>query len=122
MKLFFHTSLFLVEYTKYLFQNIQVSNYEHEILIILKEVGPSGMPLRRIALNVYNIKNSLFYPLDKHEVYDDVADYLRTQSTIKDSPIEKASQRGWYKLNYESTQLRQLLLDFQIDEADEWMM
>lgn len=97
-------------------------NYEKEILTILSEVGIKGMPLRRIALNVYNISNSLFNPLDKNMVYEGVADYLRTRCDRTDSPIEKAEIRGWYRLNYNSEQVQQLLLEFQIDEDDEWMM
>lgn len=97
-------------------------DFEREILMILKEVGPTGMPLRRIALNVFNMKNSFFYPLQQAEVYEDVAEWLRQKVNQSGSPIMKAETRGWYRLNLDSAQVQQLMLEFTPSEDDEWML
>ncbi len=96
--------------------------YEREILLVLKEAGPKGMPLRRIVLNVFNMTNTLFEHHSQQDIYDAVGAFLRTQSVIKGSSIEKADTRGWYRLNINSTMVRQLFIEFQIDEEDEWML
>ncbi len=96
-------------------------NYENEILIVLREVGCQGMPLRRIALNVYNIVNTLFSSLSQEEVYNDVADYLRVKSSQLGAPVEKAEVRGWYRLNMDSARVQQLFIEFIPDEEDDWM-
>ncbi len=87
-------------------------NYEDEILVTLNEVGESGMPLRRIALNVFNMKNSFFEPLSQEAVYQDVAEWLREVSQQSGSPIVKAGRRGWYKLNPDSPKVIQMRLEF----------
>jgi hypothetical protein len=97
-------------------------NIEDDILSILREAGDKGLPLRRLALHVYNMENSLFQPLDRREVYHDVAEYLRRTSSLSGSMIERTDTRGWYRLNMNSPRVQQLLLDFSSNEADEWMM
>lgn len=97
-------------------------DFEHDIMVTLREVGSKGMPLRRIALNVYNMRNSLFEPLDKEVVYAKVGQYLRRVSQLSGSAIEKADTKGWYRLNMKSQQVQQLLLEFEVAEQDEWMM
>lgn len=91
-------------------------------MIVLKEAGQKGMPVRRIALNVFNMTNSLFNPLDMNVVYNDVGEWLRENSQHCSSSVEKAETRGWYRLNMNSNQVQQLLLQFTIDENDEWML
>lgn len=97
-------------------------NYETEILTILREAGQQGMPVRRIARNVVNMTNTFFMQQTVEDVYDDVAAYLRLKSSQKGAEIEKAETRGWYRLNVNSKQVQQLLLDFTMREEDEWMM
>ena len=87
-------------------------NFEHEILLVLRETGVEGMPVRRIVLNVFNMRNSFFAPLSYDAVYDKVASWLRTVSQQSGSPVVRASRRGWYRLNPNSQQVQQLLLEF----------
>lgn len=97
-------------------------NYEREILLILREAGTKGLPVRNIALHVFNMTNSLFNPLDRDTVYNDVAEWLRHTSNCSTASVEKADTRGWYRLNINSNQVQQLLLEFVPDEEDEWML
>ena len=85
-------------------------------MLVLKEAGQQGMPLRRIALNVYNITNSFFQPLSQEDVYADVAAYLRTKCKQSGAPVMKHATRGWYVINYDSAQVQQLLLNFAEEE------
>lgn len=91
------------------------------ILAILTEAYPKAMPLRRIALNVYNITNTLFDPQDRDHIYEMVAEWLRTESQTSRGAVMKAETKGWYKLNDRSPEAQQLLLEFQPREEDEWM-
>ena len=104
----FHTSLFYCSF---------ILRYENEILTILREAGQEGLPLRRIALNVYNMSNTFFNPLEKQLVYEDVAEYLRKMSSYIDTPVKKMPKRGWYALNYDSPTVQQLLMDFSEDSS-----
>lgn len=91
---------------------------EHEILMVLDEVGAKGMPLRRIALNVFNMRNSLFEPLSKEKMYDEVASYLHKESTLSGSPVRRMEKRGWYRINPRSVKVRQMRLEFKSEDAD----
>lgn len=97
-------------------------DFERDILQVLSEATNTGMPLRRIALNVYNIRNSLFEPLDQSVVYSEIAEWLRTKSSQSGSPIMKCDKRGYYTLNPNSPQVQQLMMQFTTSEEDEWMM
>ncbi len=96
--------------------------YEREIMLILREAGTQGMPVRRIALNVYNMVNSLFCPVDRERVYNVVAEGLRTESQCSQGAVERAETKGWYRLNTNSAQVQQLMLEFLPDEEDDWML
>lgn len=97
-------------------------DFEREILDVLREAGQTGLPVKRIALNVFNITNSLFNPLDPEKVYAEVSDWLRTESAKSGASIEKTDTRGWYRLNLNSQKVQQLLMEFLPNEEDEWMM
>ena len=86
--------------------------YEKEILVVLREAGTNGLPLKRIVRNVFNIANSFFYQLNEEDVYTDVAAYLRTNSRKRGALVKKMDKRGWYSINYSSIQVQQLLFDF----------
>lgn len=88
------------------------------IINVLREAGQKGMPLRRIALNVFNLTNSLFEPLDKEVVYENVGQYLRKNASLKGGIIERAETKGWYRINYNSQHVQQLLLEFATDEEE----
>ena len=96
--------------------------YERHILLILKEACPDGMPVRRIALNVYNLTNTLFAPQDLGKVYLAVAEWRRAESRKSGGAVCKADTRGWYRLNDSSAQVQQLLLEFSPNEEDSWML
>ena len=89
---------------------------EREIMLVLREAGDSGMPLRRISLNVFNMKNSFFQPLVPEEVHREVAEWLQQESKKSNSPVTKAETRGWYRLNPNSQQVQQLMLEFLADD------
>ena len=84
-------------------------NLEQEILSVLVQAGSKGLKLEKIARHVYNSGNSIFHPLDYKVVYNSVAQYL-----MKDprSFIEKGKEYGVYRINYHSSAVRQLMLDF----------
>jgi len=92
--------------------------YESEILMILREAGDRGLPLRRIALNVFNMKNTFFLPLEQEAVYDDVAAYLRTVSMQSGAPVMKAGRKGWYCINPASPEVIQMQLEFKCEDSD----
>lgn len=96
--------------------------YEQQILLILKEAYPYSMPVRRIALNVYNFTNTLFEPQDRKKVHSAVAEWLRAESRKSGGSVIKGDLRGWYKLNEHSLKVQQLLLDFRHNEEDDWML
>lgn len=96
--------------------------FENEILQILQSVGQRGLSTKMIAFNVFNMSNSLFNPLDQEKVYNEVADWLRTNSSKNGSSVEKAETRGWYRLNLNSAKVQQMMLQFQPNEDDEWML
>ncbi len=96
--------------------------YECHILLILKEAYPDGMPVRRIALNVYNITNTLFDPQNREKVYMAVSEWLRAESRTSGGAVQKTDTRGWYRLNDCSKQVQQLLLEFSPHEEDDWML
>lgn len=91
------------------------------ILSILTEAYPNGMPVRRIALNVYNITNTLFEPQDPERIYAMVAEWLREESAKRDGLVVRTTTKGWYRLNGESPQAQQMLFDFQPHDEDDWM-
>ena len=93
-------------------------NFEDEILAVLGEAGVKGMPLRRVALNVYNMRTTLFSSMEQESVYTAVATYLRTVSKQSGSPIMRGERRGWYRLNPASPKMIQKKLEFQFSDAD----
>lgn len=99
-----------------------LTTYKRIIVQILREAGSKGMPLRRIALNVFNMTNTFFEPQDKDEVYTTVGNLLRNWSLKSGSLIERAETRGWYRLNFKSKQVQQLLLEFQADKDTESLL
>lgn len=98
--------------------------YEHEILLILHEADPEkGLPLGAIVRNVYNMTAiDLFSSRPYDEVQGDITKFLHAESTKKTGSIERADTRGYYRLNKNSQTVKQLLLEFEVSEEDEWMM
>lgn len=87
-------------------------NIEQEILSVLVQAGSKGLKLEKIARHVYNSGNSIFHPLDYKMVYNFVSQYLMKNSKDPRSLIEKGKEYGVYCINYHSSAVRQLMLDF----------
>lgn len=98
--------------------------YQREILLILREANQEkGLPVDTIVRHVYNMTAiDLFSSRPYEDVKADVTKYLKTESSYSNGAISKCEKRGWYKLNTSSHILTQLMLEFEIDENDEWMM
>ena len=68
--------------------------------------------MEKIARHVYNSGNSIFHPLDYKMAYNSVSQYLMKNSKDPRSLIEKGKEYGVYCINYHSSAVRQLMLDF----------
>lgn len=93
-------------------------------MYILREASSDkGLSIDTIVRNVYNMTNvDMFSARPFEDVKNDVVKYLHAESSIKGGIIEKTEQRGFYRLNRKSQTVKQLLLEFEISEEDEWMM
>ncbi len=73
----------------------------------------------KIARHVYNEKNTFFNDVSFEEVHRDVQQYLLRHSRQSDSMFERMEKRGMYRLNQNSPETMQLLLQFSDDEEEE---
>lgn len=85
---------------------------EQEIFNVLVQAGSQGLKLEKIVRHVYNSCNSIFTPLDYRYVYGFVSQYLIKNSKNPSSIIEKGKGYGVYRINYKSSAMQQLMLDF----------
>ncbi|MBB1551456.1 MAG: hypothetical protein HG447_007655 [Prevotella sp.] len=85
---------------------------DKDILKVLTEAGDRGLSLQKIVLYAYNSQNSLFQKYEKEEVKGYVIRFLRQNTRYPGSLIQKIS-RGVYRLNPNSDQGHQLLLNFE---------
>lgn len=74
--------------------------------------GSNGLKMEKIARHVYNACNSIFTPLNYKDVHTYVTQYLTRCAKDPKSPIEKGKGYGVYHINYQSTAVQQLMLDF----------
>ena len=91
--------------------------YDREIIKVLTEAGHDGLSLAKIVRHVYNASNTLFETVDFEDVYRYVFSWLQKNSKSSDSLVEKA-ERGIYRLNLNSNETSQLMLQF-TDAVDE---
>ncbi len=91
--------------------------YEKEIIQILQAASGEGLSVRKISRHVFNACNSFFNTISYEEVHHDVSQYLIRHSKMPDSMIQRVGGRGIYRLNVDSCELRQLMLEF-TDDAD----
>ncbi|MBR5688118.1 MAG: hypothetical protein IKX36_09185 [Prevotella sp.] len=91
--------------------------YEQEILNILTSAGDKGLKVDKIARHVFNNCNSFFETHSLKEIRQCVATFLQNNSRTSDGLVEKI-QWGIYKLNKNSAEARQLLMQF-ADENEE---
>ena len=88
-------------------------NYDEQILKVLLEAGSEGISLQKISRHVYNACNSFFYPISYSDVYAYVSQYLNRHSKDQNSAVEKGPERGVYRLNINSLENQQLMLQFE---------
>ncbi|MBR5349669.1 MAG: hypothetical protein IK124_00350 [Prevotella sp.] len=93
--------------------------YEKEILRILSVAGSTGLSVKKIARHVFNASNTFFEVLNYDEVYQQVQQYLLRNSKQKDSLFERMDARGVYRLNANSAESLQLMLQFLPEEEDQ---
>lgn len=86
--------------------------YDRQILQILSDVGELGIGVQHLAKHVYNMNCTLFYQPDLQEIHGYVQQYLLRNSKSAQSLIESTGRRGYYRLNKNSADARQLMLEF----------
>ena len=92
--------------------------YDTPLFRVLAEAGDRGLHVAKISRHVYNAVNSLFEPHDLDEIHDELLAYLTKNSKSRDALFERVG-RGIYRLNPNSAQALQLLLDFSATAAEE---
>lgn len=96
----------------------ETSKYTNEIINVLCEAGDNGLPVRKIALHVYNTCNTLFAPVLIDDVHHDVRLWLKANSQSTDSLVCRCDKRGYYRINTSSQTAQQLMLQF-CDDTNE---
>lgn len=91
-------------------------NYERQILQTLMEAGSRGLSVRKIARHVFNMSNGFFSEVDFEQVHLLVQQYLTRKSARPDGIVSRVSH-GIYRLNTQTRQGRQLILQFK-EEKD----
>lgn len=86
--------------------------YDRQILQILSDVGELGIGVQQLAKHVYNMNCTLFYQPDLQEIHGYVQQYLLRNSKSAQSLIESTGRRGYYRLNKNNADARQLMLEF----------
>ena len=72
----------------------ETSKYANEIISVLCEAGDNGLPVRKIALHVFNTCNTLFAPVLIDDVHHDVRIWLKANSQSTDSLVCRCDKRG----------------------------
>ena len=88
------------------------NKYANYIISVLYEAGDNGLPVRKIALHVYNTCNTLFTPVLIDDIYNSVRQWLNANSQSYDSLVRRCDKRGYYKINTSSQAVQQLMLQF----------
>lgn len=105
--------------SRHSFMMISDMNFDAEILKVLTMAGNSGLKTEKVARHVFNACNSMFVPLNYKDVHAYVTQYLIKNSKDPQSIIEKSEKHGVYRLNFNSKQTQQLLLNFLPHESVE---
>ncbi|MBR5656274.1 MAG: hypothetical protein IKW98_06275 [Prevotella sp.] len=93
--------------------------YDKEIFKVLTEAGSAGISVQKISRHVHNAFNSLFNPIAFDEVHAYVSQFLLRNSKDPNSVIERTPVRGIYRLNMESQEGQQLMLQFSERQEEE---
>lgn len=98
--------------------------YQREILLVLREANREiGLPLDSIVRHVYNMTAiDLFSSRSYDDVKVDVMKYLKAECSSCQGAVKRGEKKGWYRLNTDSNVVIQLMLEFEADVQDEWMM
>ena len=86
--------------------------YDRQILQILSDVGELGIGVQHLAKHVYNMNCTFFFQPDLEEIRNYVRKYLLRNSKSAQSLIERTGRRGYYRLNKNNADARQLMLEF----------
>lgn len=86
--------------------------YDRQILQILSDVGELGIGVQHLAKHVYNMNCTFFFQPDLQEIRNYVRKYLLRNSKSAQSLIERTERRGYYRLNKNNADARQLMLEF----------
>lgn len=86
--------------------------YDRQILQILSDVGGVGIGVQHLAKHVYNMNCTFFFQPDLEEIRNYVRKYLLRNSKSAQSLIERTGRRGYYRLNKNNADARQLMLEF----------
>lgn len=85
--------------------------YDKQIISILAKAGERGMSVKKIGMQLYNINCTLFDTPDFKEIHKYVQQFLLRNSKTQQSLVFKTNW-GIYKLNPNSSEARQLVIDF----------
>lgn len=89
------------------------------ILRILAEAGPAGLSVMKIARHVYNEQNTFFNDVSFEDIHREVQQFVLRHSGRNDSLLERMEKRGMYRLNQNSPETIQLMLQFGGDEEEQ---
>lgn len=64
----------------------------------------------------------LFSSRSYDDVKADVMKYLKAECSSCQGAVKRGKKKGWYRLNTDSNVVIQLMLEFEADVQDEWMM
>ena len=92
-------------------------NNEKEIVRVLTEAGSKGLTVSKIARHVFNASHTFFSDISYDDIYRTTLHYLQRNSRLSDSIFEKVD-RGTYRMNVNSAESRQLMLEFIDDEPE----
>lgn len=92
--------------------NLNLMDYEKDIINILYEAGDTGLSVHKIAIHVHNSRNTLFAPIAFDEVRYGVQKWLLANSRTTSSLVEHCNKRGMYRLNPKSQEAQKLMLQF----------
>ena len=92
---------------------------DQEIFRVLMAAGTQGLKVEKIARHVYNSCNSIFTPLNYKDVHVYVTQYLTKCAKDPKSLIEKGKGYGVYHINFKSSAVEQLMIDFSQTAATE---
>lgn len=78
---------------------------------MLAEAGDNGLSVDKISRHVFNACNSLFHPIVFQDTHLYIKDFLQRSNKQSHSIIER-TKKGYYRLNIENEDPRQLFLNF----------